>query len=109
MTIIVANTTCGLPLPLPEGRCIPIIPQIVMFGGAKKLLAELLEMKTALQIKDGQVAPFDWQRTKKRAPARLVHMEADKGAQSLVEELELAPAMVVHTGPRQGLWASFGE
>ncbi|HEX6032862.1 MAG TPA: DegV family protein, partial [Anaerolineales bacterium] len=41
-------------------------------GGAKKLLAELLEIKPILQVKDGQVEPFEQQRTKKRALARLV-------------------------------------
>src|SRR5512139_2576718 len=32
MTIIVADTTCGLPRKLLEERCIPLIPQIVTFG-----------------------------------------------------------------------------
>ena len=32
MTIIVADTTCGLPYGLLEERGIPVIPQIVMFG-----------------------------------------------------------------------------
>ena len=32
MTIIVADTTCGLPLQILEHRGIPVIPQIVMFG-----------------------------------------------------------------------------
>ena len=31
MTIIVADTTCGLPRALLEERCIPLIPQIVTF------------------------------------------------------------------------------
>jgi fatty acid kinase fatty acid binding subunit len=77
-------------------------------GGAKKLLAELLEIKPILQVKDGQVESFEQQRTKKRALARLVEVvlesckggedvhlcvlqvEADpKGeAQALVEELK---------------------
>ena len=43
-------------------------------GGAKKLLAELLEIKPILQVKDGQVEPFEQQRTKKRALARLVEV-----------------------------------
>ncbi|MBM3124983.1 MAG: DegV family protein, partial [Chloroflexi bacterium] len=34
-------------------------------GGAKKLLAELLEIKPILQVKEGQVEPFEQQRTKK--------------------------------------------
>ena len=77
-------------------------------GGAKKLLAELLEIKPILQVRDGQVESFEQQRTKKRALARLVEVvtesykggedahlcvlqiEADpKGeAQALVEELK---------------------
>lgn len=99
-------------------------------GGAKKLLAELLEIKPILQVKDGQVEAFEQQRTKQRALARLVEVvtvsckggedshlcvlqvEAEKEAQALVEELkakvpvsqipiyELPPAIVVHAGPR---------
>jgi fatty acid-binding protein DegV len=71
-------------------------------------LAELLEIKPILQVRDGQVESFEQQRTKKRALARLVEVvtesykggedahlcvlqvEADpKGeAQALVEELK---------------------
>ena len=99
-------------------------------GGAKKLLAELLEIKPILQIKDGQVESFEQQRTKKRALARLVEVvteqckggddahlcvlqvEAEKEAETLVQELkskvfvsdipiyELPPAIVVHAGPK---------
>ena len=99
-------------------------------GGAKKLLAELLEIKPILQVKDGQVESYEQQRTKKRALARLVEVvaegckggdeahlcviqvEAEKEAQALVEELkskvfvsdipiyELPPAIVVHAGPK---------
>lgn len=99
-------------------------------GGAKKLLAELLEIKPILQIKDGQVEAFEQQRTKKRALARLVEVvaegcpggdeahlcviqaEAEKEAQALAGELkthvrvpqipiyELPPAIVVHAGPK---------
>jgi DegV family protein with EDD domain len=99
-------------------------------GGAKKLLAELLEIKPILQVKNGQVEAFEQQRTKKRALARLVEVvtesckggedahlcvlqvEAEKEAQALVEELksrvpvskipiyELPPAIVVHAGPK---------
>ena len=99
-------------------------------GGAKKLLAELLEIKPILQIKDGQVESFEQQRTKKRALSRLVEVvtegckggdeahlcvlqvEAEKEAQALAEELksrifvsdipiyELPPAIVVHAGPK---------
>jgi len=99
-------------------------------GGAKRLVAELLEIKPILQIKNGQVEPFEQQRTKKRALARLIEVvkeqcpggdethlcvlqvEAESEAQALVEELksvvdvpnipiyELPPAIVVHAGPR---------
>ena len=99
-------------------------------GGAKRLLAELLEVKPILQIKDGQIEAFEQQRTKKRALARLVEVvaeqfkggddahlcvlqvEAEKEAEALVEELktkvdvpnipiyELPPAIVVHAGPK---------
>ena len=99
-------------------------------GGAKRLLAELLEIKPILQVKDGQVESFEQQRTKKRALARLVEIvaeqcpggesahlcviqaEAQNEAESLVAELksrvnvsqipiyELPPAIVVHAGPR---------
>lgn len=99
-------------------------------GGAKRLLAELLEVKPILQVKEGQVESFEQQRTKKRALARLVEVaaeqcrggesahlcvlqvEAEKEAEALVEELkskisvahipiyELPPAIVVHAGPR---------
>ena len=106
---------------LAKGGCI---------GGAKKLLAELLEIKPILQVKDGQVESFEQHRTKKRALARLVEVvtesckggddahlcvlqvEAEKEARALVAELrskvqvsnipiyELPPAIVVHAGPR---------
>lgn len=32
MTIIVADTTCGLTCKVLEGRRIPLIPQVVTFG-----------------------------------------------------------------------------
>lgn len=99
-------------------------------GGAKKLLAELLEIKPILQVKDGQIEPFEQQRTRKRALARLVEIvaeqckggdeaylcvvqvEAQAEAKLLVEALkvripivdipiyELPPAIVVHAGPK---------
>jgi DegV family protein with EDD domain len=99
-------------------------------GGAKKLLAELLEIKPILQVKNGQVEPFEQHRTKKRALARIVEVvaesckggedehlcvlqvAAEKEAESLVNELklrvpvsdipiyQLPPAIVVHAGPR---------
>jgi DegV family protein with EDD domain len=98
-------------------------------GGAKKLLAELLEIKPILQVKNGQVEPFEQQRTKKRAMARLIEVaveqckggadshlcllqvHAEEEARALAAELktripvqeipiyELPPAIVVHSGP----------
>lgn len=98
-------------------------------GGAKKLLAELLEIKPILQVRNGQVETFEQQRTKRRALARIVEVvgeqckggdeshlcviqvAAEKEAEALVQELkakvnvayvpiyELPPAIVVHSGP----------
>ncbi len=99
-------------------------------GGAKKLVAELLEIKPILQVKDGQVDQFEQQRTKKRAVNRLVEVvagscpggedahlcvlqvEAEEEAQALADQLkakvpvshipiyQLPPAIVVHAGPK---------
>jgi DegV family protein with EDD domain len=99
-------------------------------GGAKKLLAELLEIKPILTIREGQVEPFEQQRTHKRALARLeeiVHeqspkspeahlavmqVEAETEAGLLAASLqswwgsgdvpiyELPPAIVTHGGPK---------
>jgi len=98
-------------------------------GGAKALLGEILQIKPILTVRDGQVEPFEQQRTKKRALARLVEivaeqcprtkesylcvMQADalETARELASELktrmgleylpiyELPPAIVVHGGP----------
>jgi DegV family protein with EDD domain len=98
-------------------------------GGAKALLGELLQVKPILMLKDGQVAPFEQQRTKKRALARLIEIvaqecprtedahlcvmqvEAMAEAEWLAGELrgrlqvrevpiyEMPPAIVVHAGP----------
>ncbi|HUI87769.1 MAG TPA: DegV family protein [Anaerolineales bacterium] len=98
-------------------------------GGARALVGELLQVKPILTIRDGQVEPFEQQRTKKRALARLVEivkeqcpktdqahlcvMQAgafDEGrelAARLQSEIgggeipiyELPPAIVVHAGP----------
>lgn len=99
-------------------------------GGAKALIGELLQVKPILTIKNGQVEPFEQQRTKRRAIARLVEitkdecppgsishlcvMQADalQEAQSLANQLkeslgyeeipifEIPPAIVVHAGPK---------
>jgi DegV family protein with EDD domain len=98
-------------------------------GGAKALIGELLQVKPILCVRDGQVEPYEQQRTKKRAVARLVEiveeqcpksteahlcvMQADATgeAEALSENLkskmnltsipiyELPPAIVVHGGP----------
>lgn len=99
-------------------------------GGAKALVAELLQIKPILQIVGGQVEPFEQHRTKKRALARLVEVvaencsgnaesylsvmevDAQEEAVQLAETLtsnksfpivpiyELPPAIVVHGGPK---------
>jgi DegV family protein with EDD domain len=99
-------------------------------GGAKRLVAELLEIKPILQVKNGQVEAFEQQRTKKRALARLtevaveqcpggesahlcvIQVEAESEAEAFATDLkskisvphipvyELPPAIVVHAGPR---------
>ncbi|MCL4530316.1 MAG: DegV family protein [Chloroflexi bacterium] len=98
-------------------------------GGAKALVGELLQVKPILSICNGQVEPFEQQRTKKRAVARLIEIvkeqcpksddaylcvmqadaeeEACELATSLKSEVgcaeipiyELPPAIVTHAGP----------
>lgn len=121
---------------IPRGRLYFVVDTLEYLakggriGGAKKLLAELLEIKPILQVKNGQVEAFEQQRTKKRALRRLVEVvteacpggeeahlcviqvAAEEEAQALVAELqsrvpvtdipiyELPPAIVVHSGPR---------
>lgn len=98
-------------------------------GGAKALMGEILQIKPILCLRNGQVEPFEQQRTKKRAVARLLEiveeqcprspeahlcvMQADAvlEAEQLASDLrtrmqissipiyELPPAIVVHGGP----------
>lgn len=98
-------------------------------GGAKALLGELLQVKPILCLRAGQVEPYEQQRTRRRALARLVEiveeqcpkdpaahlcvMQADAldTAELLAADLrtrmnlthipiyELPPAIVVHGGP----------
>jgi DegV family protein with EDD domain len=98
-------------------------------GGAKALVGEMLQIKPILCVKDGQVEPFEQQRTKRRALARLLEIiaeecpkseeahltimqaAAEQEAWSLAAELrsrmnltsipiyELPPAIVTHGGP----------
>ena len=93
-------------------------------------VAELLEIKPILTIREGQVEPFEQQRTKKRALARLaevveetcprsadahlcvIQVEAEAEADQMAADLractgiaeipiyELPPAIVVHGGPK---------
>jgi DegV family protein with EDD domain len=121
---------------IPRGRIFFVVDTLEYLakggriGGAKKLLAELLEIKPILTIREGQVEPFEQQRTKKRALARLaevvaeqcsgnaecylsvLQVAAESEAQAFVAELkervsvpdipiyELPPAIVVHGGPK---------
>ena len=98
-------------------------------GGAKALLGEMLQIKPILCLQNGQVEPFEQQRTKRRALARLleiVERQCSKGPDShlcvmqadaarvadlLAADLrsrmnlthipiyELPPAIVTHGGP----------
>lgn len=98
-------------------------------GGAKALIGKMLQVKPILCVTAGQVEPFEQQRTKKRALARLIEIVEDQCPKStdaylcvmqadalveageLVVELksrmnidsipiyELPPAIVVHGGP----------
>jgi DegV family protein with EDD domain len=98
-------------------------------GGAKALLGEMLQIKPILCLQNGQVEPFEQQRTKRRALARLMEVvdeQCPKGPQAHVcvmqadapleaEQLaadlrfrmnltdvpiyELPPAIITHGGP----------
>lgn len=98
-------------------------------GTASALVGSILQVKPILLFKDGQVNPFDKQRTKKKALSRIVELvksecpastdshlsilEADalEDAEALKKEFEnslqinsvqitdLPPAIVVHAGP----------
>ena len=71
MTIIVADTTCGLPRKLLEERCIPLIPKIVTFGehSYKEAQALVEELKSQIPL-------------------------------SCIPIYELPPAIIVHAGPK---------
>ena len=98
-------------------------------GGARALLGEMLQIKPILCVKEGQVEPFEQQRTKRRAIKRLMEVvqescpkgsqanlcvmqadaawEADEIASDLCTMMgmtdipiyELPPAIVTHGGP----------
>lgn len=99
-------------------------------GGAKALIGEMLQVKPILTMNNGQVEPFEQQRTKRRAIARLIeitkelcppkpsshlcvmHADAYQDAEILANQLmedlnygkipiyEIPPAIVVHAGPK---------
>jgi DegV family protein with EDD domain len=54
-------------------------------GAARALLGEMLQVKPILQLFGGQIAPFDQERTKKRATARLIEI--------VVEQLTIRPGL----------------
>jgi DegV family protein with EDD domain len=98
-------------------------------GSAKALMGSILQVKPILIFKDGQVNPFDSQRTKKRAMARMVELvkaecphdvnshlaifQADAMEDALILRSKfsefmsldairitnLPPAIIVHAGP----------
>ncbi len=98
-------------------------------GGAKAILGEMLQIKPILCLQNGQVEPFEQQRTRRRALARLLEVvdeqcpkglqahlcvmqadaaqEADRIAAELMSKMslshipiyELPPAIVTHGGP----------
>jgi len=69
---------------IPRGRTYFLIDTLEYLqkggriGGARAILGELLQVKPILQIKDGQVAPFDQERTKKRALGKLVEIVTEQ-------------------------------
>jgi DegV family protein with EDD domain len=98
-------------------------------GGAKALIGKMLQVKPILCVHEGQVEPFEQQRTKKRAVARLLEIVEEQCPKSPAAHLcvmqadaidegcdladgfksrlklpsvpvyELPPAIVVHGGP----------
>jgi DegV family protein with EDD domain len=121
---------------IPRGRIFFLVDTLEYLqkggriGGAKALLGELLQVKPILCLKNGQVEPFEQQRTKKRGLTRLVELveeqcpkradsnlcvmqaDAPEEAEELAASLrsrtglahipiyELPPAIVVHGGPK---------
>lgn len=86
-------------------------------GGAKKLLAELLEIKPILTIRAGQVEPFEQQRTHKRALARLeevVHEQCPRSAEARLAVMHASPDAEAEEearvlAARLGSWLGSGE
>jgi DegV family protein with EDD domain len=120
---------------IPRGRIFFLVDTLEYLqkggriGGAKALLGEMLQIKPILWLQNGQVEPFEQQRTKRRALKRLMEvveescpkgpqanlcvMQADaaREASAIASELcsmmsmtdipiyELPPAIVTHGGP----------
>jgi fatty acid kinase fatty acid binding subunit len=120
---------------IPRGRLYFVVATLEYLakggriGGAKALVGELIQIKPVLHIREGQAAPYEQQRTRKRSLARLeeivesqcpnstashlavIQVAAEDEARELAEHLkarmslaevpiyELPPAIVVHGGP----------
>jgi DegV family protein with EDD domain len=61
-------------------------------GGAKALLGEMLQIKPILCLQNGQVEPFEQQRTKRRALARLLEIVQEQCPRSTDAHLSVAQA-----------------
>jgi DegV family protein with EDD domain len=90
---------------IPRGRIFFVVDTLEYLakggriGGAKKLLAELLEIKPILTIRNGQVEPFEQQRTKSEAQAFVAELK-ERVPVPGIPIYELPPAIVVHGGPK---------
>jgi len=120
---------------IPRGRLYFVVDTLEYLakggriGGAKALLGQLIQIKPVLAIQDGQAAPYEQQRTRRRSVARLeeivesqcpksveahlavIQVAAEAEARELAAHLqarmglpevpiyELPPAIVVHGGP----------
>jgi DegV family protein with EDD domain len=83
-------------------------------GSAQALIGSILQVKPILVFLDGQVRPFETQRTKKRALARIIELVAEECPNSASSHAsifqadamadaeffaKLPPAIIVHAGP----------
>jgi DegV family protein with EDD domain len=64
-------------------------------GGAKALLGEMLQIKPILCLRNGQVEPFEQQRTKRRALARLLEVVEEQCPKSPEAHLSVMQAGAV--------------
>ncbi len=126
---------CAVKEMIPRGRIYFVVDTLEYLakggriGGAKALLGELIQIKPILVLRDGQIEPYEQQRTRKRSLARLVEIiesqcpkspdahlsvlqvAAETEAEQLAADLkarmnlvevpiyQLPPAIVVHAGP----------